>query len=129
MRVVMMVLGIIVLASSHGAVAQPKKDPFAVAKGFTARDIAEGCRSIEADENDFDVNLRGVECVIMLGTLAPLASHLQENMRSCPPSTKDGLLLASRAFQTYVKKHPEREHQLPLLLAIDALRAAWPCPK
>jgi hypothetical protein len=75
MRIVIMVLGI-VLASSHGAVAQPKKDPFAVAKGHTARDVAEGCRSIEANENDFDVNLRGFECVMMLVTLVPLASHL-----------------------------------------------------
>lgn len=67
-------------------------------------------------------------CSGIIGTLMVIGSHLQPNMRFCAPpnaSAEQG----AKVFMRYLDAHPARMHQPSIVLAIDSLREAWPCPR
>jgi hypothetical protein len=67
------------------------------------------------------------QCEGMVETLIVLGSHLQSNMRFCVPgevTIQQGL----KVFVSFLNANPSLLHRPADVLAIEAFRAAWPCP-
>jgi hypothetical protein len=104
---------------------------FANAGDFpTGNDVLEGCRrasSLRYGSTVAEALLSG-DCSGTVRTLFGIGSHLQENMRFCIPGEVT-FQQAGKVFVRYLDTHPERLHELYIILAVDAFRAVWPCKK
>jgi hypothetical protein len=93
-----------------------------------ATGVIKGCRLL-ADGKMARSNLDAMEFGVCLGLLQAIwftGSHLQPNMRHCAPSNLSTEQVA-KVFLRYADQHPERLNDGPEILAIEALRTAWPC--
>lgn len=94
----------------------------------TGNDAVTACQWIANEKlgRTLDEAARSGDCSGMIATLMAVGSHLQPNMRICAPSNATPLQ-GVKVFRKFMQDHPERLHQASIVLAIDALRAAWPC--
>ncbi|WP_371498077.1 Rap1a/Tai family immunity protein [Bradyrhizobium sp.] len=65
-------------------------------------------------------------CLGMISILAAVGTVLPADRRYCPPPTGT-VTQAVRVVVKYLNDHPERLHERFQILAVDGLRAAWPC--
>lgn len=96
----------------------------------TGNDILESCRKMGNLTPPKAINeaLYIGDCAGMSRTLVSIGSHLQPSMRFCMPGAAT-FQQAAKVFVAYMDANPQRLHELSLILAIDAFRAAWPCKK
>jgi Rap1a immunity proteins len=66
------------------------------------------------------------ECLGAVYAMINLATALTEPARFCPPSDVEAEQ-AVRAIVTYIEKKPERAREDFTAVALEALRATWPC--
>jgi len=102
---------------------------------FTANSQMPGCRSaLTAIERSTKPDLVGAlgagQCIGAINTLLMLAAADQFS----PPYRlcfAEGVSTPQivRVVVRYIDARPERQHQSFTLLAMEAVRAAWPCPR
>jgi hypothetical protein len=66
------------------------------------------------------------ECLGAVYAMLNLSTALTEPLRFCPPNDAEAEQ-AVRAIVAYVEKIPERAREDFMTLALEALRATWPC--
>jgi hypothetical protein len=66
------------------------------------------------------------ECLGAVYAMLNLSTALTEPLRFCPPNDAEAEQ-AVRAIVAYVEKKPERAREDFMTLALEALRATWPC--
>ena len=94
----------------------------------TGADAIEGCRLISRLKlpNGFANSLRMGECSGMLSTLWLVGRDLEKSSRYCVPTSATTQQMA-KGFVQFLDAHPERQHELASLLAIELFRSTWPC--
>jgi hypothetical protein len=105
-------LGATLLATCEVSLAQ--EDP------TTANFVMPGCREAEINRTEANAYLRGL-CVGMVSTLG---AGLVPGM--CRPANVTNFQMV-RVVAKYIDDRPERQHESFRVLAIEAMRAAWPC--
>lgn len=92
----------------------------------------EYCASVEkySTGNDPAENLKGSFCLgyvegFLHGVLVVDRNHTDKTF--CLPSPEVTNLQVVRIIRKFIPEHPERAHQLTAILAVDALRGAFPC--
>jgi hypothetical protein len=95
--------------------------------------LVDGCRlliSITSGASDSSLSTNAAlwmgKCSGILEVAVDLGPRLTERLRYCPPGEAT-YQQAAKVFVRFVDAHPERLHEIPLILALDSLRAAWPC--
>ena len=89
----------------------------------SANDYMPGCRSFESDKLG-DPYLSG----FCIGTISTLASVGPAFLNICMPGTAT-IGQAIRIVVRYIDGQPARLHESFVVLATEALRAAWPCKR
>ena len=106
---------IVVLLLCEAAVAQ---DPD---KLFSANQIMSGCRAI-ISKNDAGTSFFQAHCLGIVEAISVVAPDL-----CIPPGVTTGQDI--RVIVKYIDDRPARLHERFIPLALEALRAAWPCKK
>ena len=101
---------------------------------YTAYEVMKGCRaSVERNKYQDDITSywRGF-CAgtvhALTGTAAALESKIEGSTRVCPPR-KWIVGQAIRVVAAYIDARPYRLQESFQLLAMEALREAWPCQR
>jgi Rap1a immunity proteins len=66
------------------------------------------------------------ECLGAVYAMLNLSTALTEPLKFCPPNDAEAEQ-AVRAIVAYIEKRPERTREDFMTLALEALRATWPC--
>jgi Rap1a immunity proteins len=66
------------------------------------------------------------ECLGAVYAMLNLSTALTEPLKFCPPNDAEAEQ-AVRAIVAYIEKRPERTGEDFMTLALEALRATWPC--
>lgn len=105
----------------------------ATATSEDTNQLVDGCRlliSITSGVSDSGLSTNAAlwmgKCSGMLEVAVDLGPRLTERLRYCPPGAAT-YQQAAKVYVKFVDAHPERLHELPLILALDSLKAAWPC--
>ena len=94
----------------------------------TGNDVIDGCRraaSLSYGTTTAEALWAG-KCTGVIQTLVGIGSHLSARARFCVPGEVT-FQQAAKVFVKFLDSHPERLHELSTILAIDSLRATWPC--
>ena len=108
---------------------------FVAARAASANDVLPACklylsvldRHGAAKETEIVHLMDAGECLGAVYALLNVSRALTEPLKFCPPSNAQpdqGV----RVVVTYIEKSPERAHDDFTVLALEALRAMWPCP-
>ena len=108
---------------------------FDSARAASANDVLPACklylsvvdRHGAAKETEIVHLMDAGECLGAVYALLNVSRALTEPLKFCPPSNAQpdqGV----RVVVTYIEKSPERAHDDFTVLALEALRAMWPCP-
>jgi Ssp1 endopeptidase immunity protein Rap1a len=125
MKFLLITMVVIVLSPSFVHAAAPDSNI------STARRFYEACAAVETFEttNDAAQTRISVFCLGYAQGLfqAILAADLRHvNKTFCPPPDITNLQVV-RGIRKYIETHPEKAYGLTGILAVDALRAAFPC--
>jgi hypothetical protein len=93
---------------------------FAAEDPFSANAVMPGCREAENYNSRIHYD-RG----LCMGIVSGVVSTLQTSTICAPPGVTN--FQAIRVIVKYIDDRPEKLHQQFFALAIEALRAAWPC--
>src|ERR1700753_2318309 len=100
-------------------------DDSAIQKRLSAAFILDGCKE-KTSTLRYEQGLcwGQIEMIYLLG----FADDLAPKVKFCPP---DGVTIAQTktVITKYIEDRPQRLHEPFVSLAIDAVRAAWPCSK
>ncbi len=91
---------------------------------LTGREVHNGCRNFISNTNN-NLFYQGV-CTAIVDDVAYYSWALPDELKICPPRGTT-LGQATRMVVNYMDAHPERLNEDFRIIAIDALRAAWPC--
>ncbi len=91
---------------------------------LTGREVHNGCRNFISNTNN-NLFYQGV-CTAIVDDVAYYSWALTDELKICPPRGTT-LGQATRMVVNYMDAHPERLNEDFRIIAIDALRAAWPC--
>lgn len=88
----------------------------------SANVIMPGCRHFLSTSADFGSGV----CAGQVNALAQTGRLMTQSLANCVPEgvTNEQLV---RVVVAYIDRIPERTHEPFILLAIEALHAAWPC--
>jgi Ssp1 endopeptidase immunity protein Rap1a len=135
LAVVACVLSLMVTANAQkgGKQSSPSAASAGDDKQNSANYIMGGCRSklrhYEGVVNPGDHRwiMIGGECTGMVEALVWAARAFEEPHKFCPPDDVVAEQVV-RVVVAYVDAVPQRAHEHFLVLALEALRKAWPCP-
>jgi hypothetical protein len=99
-----------------------------------AADIVQGKRPATDSEDAARQLRQATACFGAVTAIMKLAPLLKPEFAVCPPSdivpdSKDALAKMVLAITAYLKSHPEQRPNNFHETAVNALVAAWPCPK
>ena len=113
----------VALALAMLPTAAPAKEPYDAMKTLSAAYILAACK-----ESPTESKWKQGICIgqIQAFYLLAFSDHLAPKGKYCPP---DGVTIdqARLVVIKYIEDRPEQLHLPFFLLAIDALRKAWPC--
>jgi hypothetical protein len=82
----------------------------------------------EASDAFFDAFIRGI-CVGTVSTLAVAAASLERAAGVCLPEGQTTVAQQVRIVAAYIDARPNRLHEDFRVLALEALKDAWPCKR
>jgi hypothetical protein len=91
--------------------------------------FSKGCRAFASDESPTtaDRAFQARLCAGQLYTLRYMSPHFEGSYEACIPLAVRAQQLA-KVTVAYLDNNPSRLHEPFLVVAIDALAHAWPCP-
>jgi hypothetical protein len=103
---------------------------------YSANEVMKGCRAFiaktkwerEASDAFFDAFIRGI-CVGTVSTLAVAAASLERAAGVCMPEGQTTVAQQVRIVAAYIDARPNRLHEDFRVLALEALKDAWPCKR
>lgn len=128
------VVGAILFAAQAHAQSDPTSGAAFYPSCLAASDIVQGKRPA-TDSEDAAKQLRQASaCFGAVTAIMKLAPLLKPEFAACPPSeippdSKDALAKMILSITAYLKNHPEQRPNNFHQTAVNALVAAWPCPK
>ena len=128
------VVGAILFAAQAHAQIDPTSGAAFYPSCLAASDIVQGKRPA-TDSEDAAKQLRQASaCFGAVTAIVKLAPLFKPEFAVCPPAdvvvnSKDGLAKMILSITAYLKNHPEQRPNNFHQTAVNALVAAWPCPK